>query len=59
MFPFILTSIKIDRYVETAGLFLKIYLLLSQENERIVKFDTVLQMNRRKNIRLVPENIRD
>jgi hypothetical protein len=48
MFPLIVTSIKMDRYIETAGLFLKIQLLLRQDNERIVKFGTVLQMNKHK-----------
>jgi len=50
MFPLLVTSRKMDRYFETAGLFFKLYLLLSQENERIVKFGTVLQMNKHKTI---------
>jgi hypothetical protein len=39
-----------DRNAETAGLLLKIYLLLSQGNERFVKLGTVLQMNKHKAI---------
>jgi hypothetical protein len=39
-----------DRYVETEDLLLKIHLLVSQGNERIVKSGTVLQVNKHKAI---------